>query len=284
MLSILIPTHDYNAYPLVQSLHQQAECLPIPYEIILAEDGSHDTVSMIANLKVSELSHCRYIRRKENVGRSVIRNFLMNEAQGDWLLFMDADGKVVRDDFLQKYITAAQQHAVVCGGVVHPDQWHDPQRMLRWKYEKAYERKYGNISEQFRSFSFLITRDVAHAVHFDERYDGYGYEDVQFGKDLEQAGFTVYGIDNPLMNDDIEDNETFLRKSEEALRAAFRFRQEIGDRVKINRIYHRNALFSWIVKWVYKLFAPLIRKNLLSAHPSLALFNLYKLGYYASLK
>mgnify|MGYP002623706828 CR=1 FL=1 len=285
MLSILIPTHDYNAYPLVESLHQQAELLvSVPYEIILVEDGSRDTVSMIANLKVSDLTHCHYIRRRENVGRSAIRNYLMTEAQGDWLLFMDADGKVVRPDFLQKYVDAAQHHAVVCGGVVHPDQWHDPHRMLRWKYEKAYERKYGNISEQFRSFSFLIHSTVADRVRFDERYDGYGYEDVQFGQDLIRAGYTIHPINNPLLNNDIEDNSTFLRKTEEALRAAHRHRHDIGHCVKIHQIYSKYKPLSPLMQMGYKLFAPLLRRNLLSAHPSLVLFNLYKLGYYACLK
>lgn len=284
MLSILIPTYNYNAYPLVLSLHQQAERLPIPYEIILAEDGSHDAVSMLANLKVTELSHCRYIRRKENVGRSAIRNFLMIEAQGDLLLFMDADGKVVHDDFLQKYLEAAYLHDVICGGVTHPDAKPEACRMLRWRYEKAYEHKYGHISEQFRSFSFLITRKVADKVHFDERYDGYGYEDVQFGKDIEEAGFQVYGIDNPLLNNDLEDNRTFLQKTEEALRAAYRFRGDIGERVKINRIAQEKTFLTFLAQRIYKFFAPLLKKNLLSAHPSLTLFNIYKLGYYASLK
>ena len=284
MLSILIPTHDYNAYPLVQNLHQQAEELSIPYELILAEDGSRDSVSMIANLKTQELSHCRYVRRKENVGRAAIRNFLIDASKGDWLLFMDADGKVIRKDFLRKYVEAAQEHEVVCGGVVHPDEWHDPERMLRWKYEKAYERKYGYISEQFRSFSFLIHRSVAQKVRFDERYRGYGYEDVQFGKDLKAAGFTIHGIDNPLLNNDIEDNATFLRKTEEALWAAHHFRKDIGDLVKMNRLSTQYRVFSPLIRILYWLSAPLIRRNLLSGNPSLLLFGFYKLGYYVSLK
>ena len=283
LLSILIPTHDYNAYPLVQSLHQQAEALSVPYEMILVEDGSHDSVSMIANLKTQDLSRCRYIRRKENVGRSAIRNFLMDESKGDWLLFMDADGKVVRKDFLQKYVDAARQYDVVCGGVVHPDEWHDPERMLRWKYEKAYERQHGTISEQFRSFSFLISRSVAQKVRFDERYKGYGYEDVQFGKDLMAAGFMVHGIDNPLMNNDIEDNATFLRKTEEALWVAHHFKEDIGDLVKMNRLSTRYRLFSPLIRVLYRLSAPLLRRNLLSGNPNLLLFGFYKLGYYSTL-
>ncbi len=284
MLSILIPTHDYNAYPLVQNLHQQAEELSIPYELILVEDGSRDSVSMIANLKTQELSHCRYVRRKENVGRAAIRNFLIDASKGDWLLFMDADGKVIRKDFLRKYVEAAQEYEVVCGGVVHPDEWHDPERMLRWKYEKAYERKYGYISEQFRSFSFMIHRSVAQKVRFDERYRGYGYEDVQFGKDLKAAGFTIHGIDNPLLNNDIEDNATFLRKTEEALWAAHHFRKDIGDLVKMNRLSTQYRVFSPLIRILYWLSAPLLRRNLLSGNPSLLLFGFYKLGYYVSLK
>ena len=241
-------------------------------------------MTIIANHKITELSHCRYIRRKDNVGRSAIRNYLMTEAQGDLLLFMDADGKVVRDDFLKKYVEAAENHDVVCGGVVHPEEWHDPNSMLRWKYEKAYEHKYGNISEQFRSFSFLITRNVAPKVHFDERYNGYGYEDVQFGKDLEEAGFAIYGIDNPLLNEDVEDNATFLQKTEEALRAAHRFQKEIGNRVKVNRLYQKYRFFSPVIRLFYQMFSPLMRRNLLSANPSLTLLNIYKLGYYACLK
>ena len=79
MLSILIPTHDYTCYQLVADLHQQAERLGMPYEIIVVEDGSRSQVNIIANHKIEELNHCRHILRKENVGRSAIRNFLMDE-------------------------------------------------------------------------------------------------------------------------------------------------------------------------------------------------------------
>lgn len=284
MLSILIPTHDYTCYPLVAALHEQAEQLGVPYEIIVAEDGSRSQVDVIANHKMEELSHCRHLVRKENVGRAAIRNVLIDTSVGEWLLMMDADGKVVREDFLAKYWTAKEGHDVVCGGIKTPDVCHDPERMLRWKYEKAYEKKHGYISQQFRSFCFLMARRVADKVRFDERYRHYGYEDVQFGKDLEEAGFRVHGIDNPLENKDIETNAVFLQKTEEAIRAAHQFRNDLGGRVTVACMYDQYRPCGWAIRLFFRLFRKPIRQNLLSPHPSLFWFSMYKLGYYATLK
>ena len=80
MLSILIPTRDYTCYQLVADLHEQAEGLGIPYEILVAEDGSRSQVSIIANHKITELSHCRHLVNKENFGPANIRNMLAREA------------------------------------------------------------------------------------------------------------------------------------------------------------------------------------------------------------
>ena len=283
-LSVLIPTYNYDCSELVKAMQEQGRLWNEAFEIIVADDASTDASVVAALDNLGPKEEVKVLHAAQNMGRARIRNFLAEQAQGEWLLFMDADGKVIRKDFLRKYMEAAQEHEVVCGGVVHPDEWHDPERMLRWKYEKAYERKYGNISEQFRSFSFLIHHSVVQKVRFDERYRGYGYEDVQFGKDLKAAGFTIHGIDNPLLNNDIEDNATFLRKTEEALRAAHHFREDIGDLVKMNRLSTRYRVFSPLIRILYRLSAPLLRRNLLGHHPSLKLFAFYKLGYYLSLK
>ena len=283
MLSILIPTYDYTCYTLVYDLHQQAEALGVPYEIIVAEDGSRSQVDIIANHKVNELSHCLHIQRHENVGRAAIRNFLMSKAQGDMLLFMDADGKVVSDDFLAQYWEAGKAHDVVCGGIKTPDVWHNPHSMLRWKYEKAYEEKHGHISTQFRSFCFLISKRVSQQVQFDERYQDYGYEDVQYGKDLKAAGYEPFGIDNPLENTDIETNDVFLQKTEAALRTAHKFQKEIGDSLTITQTFQKVKAFRWAIRLAFRLCRKPMRRNLLSANPSLTVFSLYKLGYYSAL-
>lgn len=284
MFSILIPTYDYTCYKLVYDLHEQADALGIPYEIIVADDGSKSQVNVIANLKINELSNCSYIRRKENVGRSAIRNFLIDQAKGDKLMFMDCDGKIVNPDFLAKYVEASKDNDVVCGGVTYVDVCYDKSKLLRWKYEKDYEAKHGCISEQFRSSCFVISREVASKVRFDERFSQYGYEDLMYGKELEKAGFKVHGIDNPVLDDEIDDSVTFLRKTEEALQMAHKFENEIGNRILLVRTYKKYKCLAWAIKVFHMMFKGLIRKNLLSEHPSLTLFAIYKLGYYSCLE
>ena len=40
MMSILIPTYNYNAFPLVKAIYEQAQNIDIPFEIICRDDGS----------------------------------------------------------------------------------------------------------------------------------------------------------------------------------------------------------------------------------------------------
>lgn len=283
LLSILIPTYDYTCYQLVYSLHEQAEALGITYEIIVAEDGSKSPVSIIANHKIIDLTNCRHLIRKENVGRSAIRNILMDEAQGELFIMMDSDGKVVRDDFLKKYLDAAEDHDVVSGGVKCMDVCYNPHKQLRWKYEKQYEDAHGYIGEQFRSSCYLVTREVAEKVRFDERYNQYGFEDVQYGKDLAAAGYTIFGIDNPIEARDLDDNEDFLKKTEDALRSAHLFRNDIGKEVRIVNISEKIKFMKPFFALFFFLFKRLMRANLVSKNPNINIFQLYKLCYYSTL-
>lgn len=292
MLSILIPTYDFVCYPLVLSLHQQATALGIDHEIIVADDGSRDQVKAIANHKINDLPHCRYVRRQENVGRSAIRNYLTRQAQGEWLLFMDSDAALPPqsgEDFLQRYLEAAEATGesradVICGGIVHPDTCPDPHRRLRWKYEKDYEHRHGYVSEQFRSFSFMIRREVALHVPFDEGYRHYGYEDVQFGRDLQRAGYRIRGIDNPLLNTDIETNTAFLHKTEEALRTAHEFEDRLAEDITLLHLLCKHPWLRPLLRGLSYLCGGAVRRHLEhSTDPSLRLFALHKLMYYVRL-
>ena len=79
MLSILIPTYNYDITQLVKDLYAQAEGLGVQYEIIVMEDGSDQF--LVANQQIGLLNHCRYIALPDNIGRSAIRNRLADEAQ-----------------------------------------------------------------------------------------------------------------------------------------------------------------------------------------------------------
>lgn len=282
-ISVLIPTHNYRCYTLVHDLQQQLERENCTYEILVAEDGSKDRVSIISNLRINELPHCRHIIRNENVGRSAIRNYLASEAKGQWLMFLDSDGKVIDADFIHKYLQAARSgHKLICGGITHPSQCPSPEQSLRWKYEKEHELRVGTISHAFRSFAFLISKDVFATNPFDERFRLYGWEDVMFGMQLRQKGIILHTIDAPMMNQDIEPNHLYLKKTEEALRTLHIFKAELSSDVTLLRIIRKlsDKHVLWIIRLSYSVLHRLLRHNLLSTTPSLKAFALYKLGYY----
>jgi hypothetical protein len=84
---------------------------------------------------------------------------------------------------------------------------------------------------------------------------------------------------------DYETNEVFIAKTEEALRTLNEFKEQLrgySDMLtKIGILQHIIPL--QFIRWWHVLFGKLERKNLTGKHPSLRLFNLYRIGYYISL-
>ena len=292
MLSILIPTRDYTCYQLVADLHQQAEELGVPYEIIVAEDGSRSQVNIIANHKITELSHCRHLVNKENIGPANIRNLLAREAAYGWILFIDSDAQVKKADFLSTYYQHIGKADVVVGGLQHQQENHDPHRSLRFKYEKQADlhRSAAERSQQpydkFTTFNFMMRRSTFLCILFDKTCKDYGYEDALFGVELKKRGISILHIDNPLIHLGLDTNERFLEKSEQALRTLRALGGRMEQHSYVGRTYqrlHKRHLGGGI-RGFHSLFGGLIKRNLLSAHPVLLFFSLYKLGYYATLK
>src|SRR5690606_7238241 len=103
MLSILIPTYNYDVTNLVSQLYNQ--CIEVPnlsFEIIVYEDGSTNTDIIQLNKKIANI---RYLYNEDNIGRTAARNFLAKSALFDTLLFLDADTLPKKSNFIDKYLT-----------------------------------------------------------------------------------------------------------------------------------------------------------------------------------
>ena len=290
-LSILIPTYNDLCVKLVDDLRQQAEEATIDYEILVGDDGSTNTAVVDENRKIDDWPHCHYLRHDQNIGRAAIRNFLVQEAHHDWLLFIDSDMSMVRQDYLAKYLTM-ESAEVIDGGVCIGG---DPEALkgnLRYLYEKASEQEHTTEIRQkhpyhdFHTANFLIRRDLMSAHPFDERFRYYGYEDVLLGKQLRQSKVIIEHIDNPLGFSTFEENTQFIIKTEEGLRTLHQFQADLRGYSRLLTLVegiHLPVILSLIRYW-HKLFGKWERKNLCSPHPSLKLFKLYKLGYFLSIK
>lgn len=289
-LSILIPVYNGDCRQQVRELSRQAQAIEgLDYEIIVADDGSTDAACVALCREVERFPHCRFIARKENVGRSAIRNFLAREAKSQWLLFIDAELEVIAPGYVEGYLKDESAEPVVYGGCVAQG---GTRACLRYMYEQDCESQHTAEERRkrpfmhFRTCNFLVRRDVILARPFDERFRHYGYEDVLWGKQLRKAGIRIGHIDNPIAYNKYEKNAVFVSKTEEALRTLRLFKDELRGYSKLITFVDSIHLppVRWAIRLWHWLFGPLERRNLCGSHPNLKVFALYKLGYYLSLR
>ena len=284
MLSILIPTYNYNIVKLVKDLHQQALEQYIDFEIIVMEDGS--SIFLDDNKEIDKLVNCKYIVLDKNIGRSAIRNKLANTANFEHLLFMDCDAEVCSLKFIEKYLGFCNEECVVIGGTAYDPNEHNPNFSLRLKYGRMREARTAleRTKNNFSTFNFLISKSIFNQVRFDENIRGYGHEDMLFGHQIHQLGYEFIQIDNPLIHRGLDDNSTFIRKTEEGTKNLFLLYQTgsypyLTEESKLLRIFSKIkkmglvGLFALKFDTTKKMFRILLcRKS-----PSLFLYDFYKI-------
>lgn len=285
-ISIVIPAYNSVCFTLVADLQRQAEALGADYEIVVADDGSTDSGVILANRAINTLPHCRYLERKVNIGRAAIRNLLAREACMEWLLYIDADMVVCREDYVSRY-ARQQEGDVVVGGLAVGGAPTLLAHNLRYRYERAAEQQHTvqqRMLSPYRDFhtaNFLIRRRLMLQTPFDERFRHYGYEDVLLGKQLERQGVALTHIDNPVSFEHFETNASFVSKTEEGLRTLYQFRDELkGYSTLLDFALKLSPAAAWCIRTAFRPTAPLMRRQLTGQHPSLQLFKAYKLGYF----
>lgn len=289
MLSILIPTKNYNCSKLIEALQKQGEALGYPYEILIAEDGT-DKKNLHLNAVADTLANCRRIVKDINIGRAAIRNLLASEAQYPKLVFIDCDAVVEKEGFLASYAAALKEHKVVCGGLYHSETIPDRHCTLRYRYEKEADKtrdaqtRNKSPHDRFTTFNFAIDRGLFNSILFDTSITRYGYEDTLFGKELERRNIEILHIENRLLHNGLESNAVFLAKTEKALATLFEIRDRIGRTPlldTVNRLEQYHLTKPFMRYWKHN--RKRLIANLLGDNPSLFKFKIYKLGYYISL-
>lgn len=291
ILSILIPVYNYNCVALVKALQQQAENCNIDYEILVADDGSDNAAIVCQNREINAIPHSFYHEMGKNHGRSWIRNWLVGQSKGAYLLFIDSDAEVCNAHFIGNYLRHVEKGAVICGGILHPEENPSPSRRLRYRYEKAMEpcftaeRRNLHPYANLRTFNFMMPREVALTHPFDESITLYGYEDTLLGSQFEKEGIKVVHIDNPLINADIEENLKFLEKTEESMLSLYQLKDKMRNHSRLLTSYEKIKRFKLdvLLRILFPLLRPLLKWHLTGNHPSVIALQFYKLAYYCTL-
>jgi len=99
-------------------------------------------------------------------------------------------------------------------------------------------------------------------------------------------GVEIVHIDNPLIHNNIDSNESFINKTHKALHVLAGLDRFYQERIRISATALKLQRWHmlWAVKLWHRLFGSLERRVLLSLWQSVTLFNIYKLGYYSTIK
>lgn len=293
LFSILIPTYNYDVFPLVKELHQQCMNAEIDFEILVNDDASKEFVTG-KNLE-QQFAHCTVFIQKENKGLSQSRNFLISQAKYEWILLLDSDLLPVNQFFIKRYLKQINTgYQIINGGLKYYDVTPSKEELLRWKYgrkrealsiEKRLETKNKNA---FFSSNLLIHKSVFDKVLYDQTLNKYGYEDLVFQKQVNGLNFRVLQIDNPVYHLKLDTSEIFLNKTKQSLQnLSFLIKNNRldFDDTRISKVYQKTNIpfIKWMIVRLFTIFEERMYNKLKSAKTNLFLFDLYRIGYFAKI-
>lgn len=293
MISLLIPTFNYNVHPLVLELHKQCLESKIDFEILCQDDASNQIES--ENQKINSLENCNFSRNNSNLGRGKNINSLAEKAKFEWLLIMDCDTFPTENNYIRNYISEINNaEKVVFGGIKYQKEKPANDQLLRWFYGNAreslsVEKRNTNPNGNALTSNILINKNLFLSNKFDESITKYGYEDLVFLSDLKKKGIAVKHIDNTTYHLGLESSQQFLDKTKTALENLKLITENTSldsSESKILKTYIvlKRLYLASFISFIFKKTERNIEGNLLSQKPSLLLFDFYKLGYYCTIK
>ena len=289
MLSILIPTYNYNIYPLAKELYQQCCEENIVFEIICQDDYSN-SLQNIENQKINELSNCYFTIAETNLGRGKNLNQLASKAKYEYLLIMEADSLPAEKNYIKTIISNINPNIeALFGGVLYPEKPKDNKKILRWKYGnereiKSLEHCLKNQYDFTFSWNLVIKKSIFEKIKFVDEIQVYGYDDLLFRNKLKENNVHITHINNPLIHINEEDSSVFLKKCQKASNDAYKMVQSgIVDAqdIKLTKIYAllKKSKTKSLYSAVFTILKPFFEKQLLSKNPSIFILDLYKLGF-----
>ena len=223
-LSVLIPFLRDDPTTLLNALAVQAASLDRRVEIVTLDDGGADEAlaARVTEAVLALPAPARFIRLSANEGRAKGRNRLAAAARGAHMLFLDADMAPDGPDFLAAYLDLidTEDVAVAFGGFTLDLADRRPQFAfhravtLRAECRPAAERQ-TQAARTVCASNLLVRRDVFAAEPFDNRFIGWGWEEVEWAVRVARR-WPVRHVDNTAAHLGLDTAPALLAKFEQS--------------------------------------------------------------------
>ncbi len=253
-ISIIIPCYNMGGFidEAIQSVQQYPDNKI--YEIIVVNDGSDDTYT-IGKLKHWEDKGIKIIHQ-ENKGLGNARNTGIQAAQGDYILLLDADNKIL-PEYVSLSIEEFDQHpetAIIYGDALFFGEENKIKKVPDFSIEALLKENYIDACTVFR-------KEVWNAVGgFDENMPVMGWEDWDFWLRAFFKGYKFKHINKVLFEYRVRGDSMIqtTKQHQEILRNYIFSKPELADagelRNSFQRLYKLNRLKEDFHKsFIYKI-------------------------------
>jgi glycosyltransferase involved in cell wall biosynthesis len=186
--SVIVPVYN-GARTLDACLSALSSQTPIPgpYEIIVVDDGSTDGSAELA------ARHGARVIRQERQGAAAARNAGAQRAQGEILLFTDADCEPLPDWLAEMAAPLARPEVAGVKGIYQTRQDSLVARFVQAEYEEKYDRlAMASRIDFVDTYAAAYRREVFVAIGgFDTSYPAATVEDQEFSYRVAEGGFAL---------------------------------------------------------------------------------------------
>jgi len=202
LVSAIVPARDEepSIAVCIESLVAQSDI----GEIVVIDDASSDRTAEIVRRQMKAFPHLRLLQTRELPAGWVGKNYALSlgarEAQGEWLLFTDADAVHSNGSAASALVIAAKENAVMVS-------FSPEQRMQTWYEKSLIPYVYCRLAKKFffrevndaqnpaaaaNGQFLMIRRDIYEAVGGHAGIAGEILEDVALAKRVKSAGHRIW--------------------------------------------------------------------------------------------
>jgi glycosyltransferase involved in cell wall biosynthesis len=120
LVSIIIPTKSLDQSFVCRCLQSiLTKSTYLNYEVILISDGSIDNYDVLVQLRPEQLQRIKHYQLSKACPTSSLISYGVNQAQGEYLLFLDANTEVITPDWIEAMVEQVQRPSIgAVGGLL----------------------------------------------------------------------------------------------------------------------------------------------------------------------